>query len=277
MWIISYASNVWRYTMKANYHTHTKRCHHAIGEDEEYVLSAIEGGFNELGFSDHTPWDYHSDFVAHMRMKLERFEEYRSSILYLKEKYKGQINIKLGLEVEYFEEYMPWLKSFLKEKELDYIIFGNHYYKSDESRVYFGTACARSEYLEIYAEECVNGMKTGMYSYLCHPELFMRGYPRFDENCERISRKICEGAKAYNVPLEYNLAGLKYNLINGVEQYPHKKFWEIAKAIGNTAIIGVDAHNNKDLSDTTYWDYAQAYLNGLGIKVIDHIETKGFK
>ena len=30
--------------MKTNYHTHTARCMHATGTDEEYVLSAIKGG-----------------------------------------------------------------------------------------------------------------------------------------------------------------------------------------------------------------------------------------
>lgn len=264
--------------MKANYHTHTTRCHHAIGTDEAYVLSAIEAGYDELGFSDHTPWKYDSDFVAHMRMKLNLFQDYKQSILALKEKYKDQISIKLGLEVEYFPQYLPWLKQFLKQEELDYIIFGNHYYQTDEKKVYFGTACARPEYLEIYAEECCKGMETGLYSYLCHPELFMRNYPHFDENCERISWRICKKAKECNLPLEYNLAGLQYNLINGVEQYPHHAFWEIAKAVGNTAIIGVDAHNNVDLANPLYWDHAVQYLDEeLQIQRIDHIETKGFQ
>ena len=44
--------------MKANYHTHTARCGHAEGTDEEYVLAAIERGFDEMGFSDHVPWPY---------------------------------------------------------------------------------------------------------------------------------------------------------------------------------------------------------------------------
>ena len=39
--------------LKYHYHTHTKRCGHAQGEDEEYVLSAIKHGFKFLGFSDH--------------------------------------------------------------------------------------------------------------------------------------------------------------------------------------------------------------------------------
>lgn len=262
--------------MKANYHTHTRRCHHAVGEDEDYVRSAIKGGFDEVGFSDHTPWNYKTDFVAHMRMRLKDFDNYYQSISFLREKYKDQISIKIGLECEYFEEYMPWLQSFVKEKNIDYIIFGNHYYKTDEAKVYFGTACARAEYLEIYAEECINGMKTGLYSYLCHPELFMRGYSHFDKHCERISRRICETAKAYHIPLEYNLNGLMYNQINGVELYPHHKFWEIAAEIGNQAIIGVDAHNNKDLEKQEYWNYAHAFLEDCGIEILDHIEMKAF-
>ena len=38
---------------KNNYHTHTTRCYHASGKDEEYVKAAIKAGIKELGFSDH--------------------------------------------------------------------------------------------------------------------------------------------------------------------------------------------------------------------------------
>ena len=41
---------------------------HAVGDDEDYVRSAIKGGFQELGFSDHGPWKYHTDFVSDIRM-----------------------------------------------------------------------------------------------------------------------------------------------------------------------------------------------------------------
>ena len=37
---------------KTNYHMHTKRCMHASGSDEDYVLAAIEGGYEEIGFSE---------------------------------------------------------------------------------------------------------------------------------------------------------------------------------------------------------------------------------
>ena len=70
---------------KNNYHTHTTRCYHASGEDEEYVKAAIKAGIKELGFSDHTPWHYDSSFKATMRMPESQLDDYLESIRYLKE------------------------------------------------------------------------------------------------------------------------------------------------------------------------------------------------
>lgn len=42
--------------MIANYHTHTPRCNHAVGSEEEYVQQALKAGIKILGFSDHTPY-----------------------------------------------------------------------------------------------------------------------------------------------------------------------------------------------------------------------------
>ena len=124
--------------MRTNYHTHTTRCLHATGSDEEFVLSAIKGGYQELGFSDHTPWKYHTDYVSDIRMTPEELPEYVESLRSLQKKYKDQISIKIGLECEYFPEYIPWLKGVIKEYQLDYIIFGNHHFHTDEKFPYFG-------------------------------------------------------------------------------------------------------------------------------------------
>ncbi|MBR3717558.1 MAG: histidinol phosphatase, partial [Bacteroidaceae bacterium] len=67
--------------MKANYHTHTSRCHHAEGTDEDYIKSAILGGFDILGFSDHAPWPYTTGFVSETRMLLSELPDYVNHIL----------------------------------------------------------------------------------------------------------------------------------------------------------------------------------------------------
>ena len=79
--------------MRTNYHTHTTRCLHATGSDEEFVLSAIKGGYQELGFSDHTPWKYHTDYVSDIRMTPEELPEYVESL-----RSKRNIKIKSALK-----------------------------------------------------------------------------------------------------------------------------------------------------------------------------------
>ena len=158
--------------MKTNYHTHTTRCHHATGSDEEFVLSAIKGGYQELGFSDHTPWKYHTDYISDIRMLPEELAEYVESIRSLQEKYKNQISIKIGLECEYFPEYIHWLKGVIKEYKLDYIIFGNHHFHTDEKFPYFGRNTDSVDMLELYEESAIEGMESGLFAYLAHPDFW---------------------------------------------------------------------------------------------------------
>ncbi len=72
--------------MKSNYHIHTKLCKHAYGEDEEYVISAIKGGYSRLGFADHTLWLYSDRYNSNMRMEVNQLSIWRNrtSSLYIK-------------------------------------------------------------------------------------------------------------------------------------------------------------------------------------------------
>ena len=100
-----------------NYHTHTRRCQHAIDSEEDYILSAIQSGYTELGFSDHTPWIYDSSFHPTMRMEAYEIDDYVSTLLKLKEKYKNPISIYLGLECAYFEKYTVYFPGIRKDMQ----------------------------------------------------------------------------------------------------------------------------------------------------------------
>ncbi|MGI6151363.1 MAG: histidinol-phosphatase [Christensenellales bacterium] len=252
--------------MKTNYHTHTTRCLHAKGTGEEYVLAAIAEGFDELGFADHGPWKYDSDYVASMRMPLDAFEDYKSSVLKLKEKYADQISIKLGLEYEYFPGYTDWLRGFLDRECLDYIIFGNHHAISDEVNPYFGYHAD----LDLYLDSMLAGMDSDLYAYVAHPDLIMRPYGKFDSAIERVFTRICRRAKENGRILEYNLLGLRrWGDEARKKSYPNDYFWEIAAAEGCTAIIGTDAHAPEHLKDGVYRKTAEDFLNSLGIEVVE--------
>lgn len=255
---------------QSNFHTHTWRCNHAIGSDEEYVLEALENGYDILGFSDHSCWKYPSNFKPRIRMKLDEFPHYKSSVLNLKKKYKDDIDIRLGMEAEYFPEMMDWLLEFCIEEEIEYLIFGNHYYLSDQTNIYFGYT--EPEYIKTYFDMCIEGMKTGMYAYLAHPELVMRNqYIGWNDTVEEGFHRICKVAKELDMPLEYNVLGMMFNKRTKEESYPHPRFWEIASQYKNKAIIGMDAHQRHDLKQS-YYKEAAHNLSKYNVEIIDDIK-----
>lgn len=256
--------------MKYNYHTHTYRCFHAHGEDEEYVKAAIEAGFDEIGFSDHTAWNY-KNFVSHMRMHESELKGYCDSIKNLREKYKDKISIKLGLECEYFPQYMPWLKNEIEKNEIDYIILGHHFLGDEQADIYCGALTTVKE-IYSYCDEVMKAMETGLFSYVAHPDIFMRGYEEFDSHCEEISKNIISKAIETGTPLEFNLLGYKHGISDGKPGYPHPKFWEIASQMKPKAVVGIDAHKPDAYKEDEHFALGYEKLKEYGLEPIERIK-----
>lgn len=246
--------------VQTNFHTHTRRCMHAWDADEDMVREAIAQGFKVLGFSDHGPWKYDSDHVASMRMPLDGFQDYKESVRRLQEVYKGQIEILLGLESEYFPRYMDWFREFVKRESLDFVILGQHFHGSDEHGVYFGNA--GRDMFDVYIDDCIEGLKTGLFAYLAHPDLPLRGMV-WDEGMRPGFERLCEYCANNNIPLEYNVLGMH----NGAG-YPDAHFWQIAGQFHCLAIIGMDAHCMQDLKREWY-EQARGNLEKLGMTIVD--------
>ena len=105
------------------------------------------------------------------------------------------------------------------------------------------------------------GLNTGMFSCFAHPDLF---YFTGEETAYRSRmRRLCREAKACGVPLEYNLlgAGLGRN-------YPTPAFWEEAAAVGNSVIIGWDAHSPAWLERSDLEAQGISFLDSLSILII---------
>lgn len=238
-----------------NYHTHTSRCGHASGLDEEYVLKAIELGIKRLGFSDHI---YFPDFYQpRVRMDESQFQGYLDSIHYLQNKYKNQIEIKVGLEAEYFPKFKDFYVDLLKSKKIDYLILGQHYGQfGDEFKIYKGNALR-------YANDLKEAISLGIFTYIAHPDHFLLGMDKWNEECEKAARIIFEACERSGTPIEINSLGLRSR-----RPYPSKEFFKLSKEYNLKYVIGMDAHspdhfNQKDL------DNVFDFLNELDIEIID--------
>ena len=218
--------------MLTNYHTHTTRCGHAEGTEEEYILTALRCGFKVLGFSDHTPWAYATPgFVSRIRMLPSQLDDYVLTLRGLREKYADKLHIRIGLEAEYFPAYLGWLREETERLDIEYLILGCHYDTTDEQD-------ARAS--------------------------------RFGADAEKACRDICAAAARLDIPLEYNMAGLTLqDRPDGSLGYTRDEFWRIAAEYPVKAIVGCDAHAPSELDVVPAIEEKKAFLHSLGIPVLD--------
>ena len=97
-----------------NLHSHTTYCDGDL-PPEALIKAALKKGCRSLGFSEHS----YIDFDTYYSMDLDRTSEYVHEVNSLKEKYKGEIEIFLGLERDYLTESAP--------DGLDFVIGTVHY------------------------------------------------------------------------------------------------------------------------------------------------------
>lgn len=112
--------------MLQNLHTHTK---YFDGADtpEEMIITAMEKGFDSIGFSEHTFMTY-SPYCENMT---DRTLEYKKEVFELKEKYKDKIKVFCGLEVDMYSA--PDMTGY------DYLIGSVHYVKRGDEYLHYDT------------------------------------------------------------------------------------------------------------------------------------------
>lgn len=256
--------------MFENYHTHTARCHHAIGTDEEYVLCAIEGGLETLGFSDHTPFIFPDGYVSRIRMLPETVAEYASSILALKEKYADRIQIRLGLEVEYFPTLIDGLLELIEPLGIEYMILAQHWCDTEVGNVHNFRPTDNPKQLERYCNQIIEGIQTGLFSYVAHPDII--SYTADDGNYEYHMTRLCQAAKTANIPVELNFQGIREN-----RQYPNDRFWKIAGEVGVPVVLGCDAHAPADAADRKSEERALAIAEQFRLNLLDRIPIHSYR
>ena len=226
--------------MTVNLHTHTPRCRHASGTEEEYIQAALDSGLQTLGFSDHTPYWFPGDYYSHMRMYPHQLEDYIQTILNLKEKYKDKLDIRLGLEVEYYPDCFPELLRHLQDTPVEYMLLGQHWVGNEMNEPYCGAPTEDETVLRRYCDQVIAALDTGLFTYVAHPDLIHYvGDPKIYTTH---IRRLCRAAKSCDTPLEINLLGLRVR-----RHYPNPILWQIAAEEGCQVVIGSDAHEPKDV------------------------------
>ena len=252
--------------IKTNFHTHTKRCGHAEGLDEEYVKAAIKAGIRVLGFSDHAPYRIPLD---RERMRIEMYPDYKRSIRELKEKYKDKIEIHLGMEVECMPD--EWEDLSRYREEMEYCILGQHFLKLNSDHTSYDFT--EPEELFAYTERIAYAAEHGLCDYIAHPDVCLWSYPRNDDAVRKMAEDIAEISLRYDLPLELNCgSGVKVGKMiyeDGLRYaYPNHEVFRIFAEKRCKIIIGIDAHSPQDLLSDRYLDRALETVKDLELNFV---------
>lgn len=253
--------------MTANYHTHTPRCNHAVGSEREYVQKAVEAGLTTLGFSDHTPYLFPGVYYSTFRMRPEELRGYVAVLKGLREEYRDQIQLHIGLEAEYYPPYFPQTLEFLREAGIEYLILGQHFTGNEPNGHYSGRETEDKQILESYCRQVIAAMDTGCFTYIAHPDLL-----HFTGSKERYRQwmgTLVREAKDHALPLELNLLGIRDK-----RNYPNPLFLELVAREGLPMVLGIDAHQPEHLTNTRQQKDAQVLLDSFGIPVLPAVALK---
>ncbi len=253
--------------MIANFHTHTHRCNHAIGREEDYVKEALKAGMKTLGWADHTPYTFTGGYYSHFRMRPIQLPGYVQTIQELREKYAGQIEMPIGLEAEYYPKHFENLIAFLRDFPIDYMILGQHFLDNEYGAPYSGHWTAEKDVVRQYCRQSMEAMNTGLFTYFAHPDLI--NYTDDRKFYQEMVRELCVEAKRCGMPLELNLLGIREG-----RWYPTSWFWEVAAEEGCDVILGCDAHTPEGLNDPAAERKALDMVKELGLNLLETVELR---
>ena len=247
--------------MLVNLHTHTSRCGHAEGADEEYVRCAVDRGLQQLGFSDHAPYLFPGGYVSPVRMLPEELPNYVQSICLLREKYAKDIQLHLGVEAEYFPSFFRDTVQMLRDGGIEYMLLGQHCLGDGIGQHHFGTPTAEEAILRHYCDQVIEAMQTGLFTYLAHPDFIK--FVGEDSIFNKHMRRLCREAKACDIPLEINMLGLRQG-----RNYPSDRFFRLVAEEGCPVVIGADAHKPEQVCLPDNEQQAMEIVNRFGLELI---------
>ncbi len=260
-----------------NFHTHSEFCD-GSGHPEKYVLSAVKKGFKSLGFSSHSPTPISE---LDWTLKNENVNDYFNTINELKEKYKNDIEIYLGLEFDYFEK-KEFQEFYFKNKPfLDYNICAVHFFYDKRNYIFYIIDGKIESYIDALKKMFNENIKDFISKYysliknmiiefkpdiVAHIDLIKKNNKNntfFNENEEWYKKELfstLDILSKSNSILEINTGGLARGSIN--DFYPSERFFNECYKRNIPIILNSDCHHPEKID--AFFNEAKISLKKAG-------------
>lgn len=229
--------------IRADVHMHSTFSHDSEATPEQMVQGAVKKGLKMICFTDH----FDKDDMEWGEESIFDPEEYFKVMLPLQEKYKGKIDIRIGVELGLQPYLAEYYRDFVARYPFDFVIGSVHSIKSMDpaaGRLFDGRS--DEEVYRLTFEEMLEDIRRfGDFDVLGHLDYVVRyganreakySYAGYADIIDEILRELVQKGKG----MELNMAGLKYGL-----PFPHphpdvlKRFRELG---GEIVTVGADGH-----------------------------------
>ncbi len=237
----------------ADLHNHTLYSH---GKDSVEAMwkSAQDKGISLFGFTEHSPRPNNYTYTNEYREKLTKFfPKYVAEVLSLKQLYPEQI--LLGIEMDWMEKEVDFIKKALGSYDFDYVIGSVHFLKT------WGYDDDPMDWKKLNQDNChihyANYFKTvgkmassGLFNIAAHLDLIKIFSIEYfgpwikTAKAQNIVGDTLTKIKEAHMSLEVSSAGLRKVC---KEIYPCPEIMQMAKELKLPISFGSDAHNVNDV------------------------------
>lgn len=240
---------------KIDYHMHSIL---SDGQDsyEDMIRTAISKGMDEIGFSDHVCLK-----PVNWAIRMEDIPVMTTQILDLKLKYEDQIQLRYGIEVDYFPGYEDQLRDLIESIPVDYVIGSVHFigdWNFDTDRSLYGK-WSNDKLYEMYFELVQQAAQSGLFDIIGHIDIIkkFRVYPESSQ--DTLFEDTIKIVKANNLVVELNTGGMDRPC---AEFTPGSKLLEMCYNHHVPVTLASDAHRADQIA--RYYESATSLLSHIG-------------
>lgn len=231
-----------------DYHTHNERCGHAVGTIEQYIIHAIQEGFQEIGISDHFPLFHIPEErkLPQITMEKHQLHGYVEEVLKLQAAYKEQIHVKLGIEADYVPGWEEYLERELAQYPFDYVLGSVHFIgewdHSDSRQVNQWQGRDIEQTYRDYYALIEQAAQSKLFDSLAHLDVIKRYNFLPDTDMTEIIFKALQAIKDADVCVEVNTSG---EFMPVKEIFPSNEILQSCRQLEIPLTVGSDSHDPK--------------------------------
>lgn len=231
-------------------HLHTPLCKHAEGWPEAYAEVAEARGLKGIIVTCHCPLPH--GISSSVRMDPSSFPHYLDAVQAAQEQMRGRVDIRLGLESDFFPGLEPWLEDLHQKADFDYILGSVHPQIPEYKATYFNGNWPT--FHRTYFQHLAAAAESRLYDCLAHPDLVKNlGSEHYD--LDRLWPDILHALDRIaetGMAMELNTSGLNKTV---PEMNPSPQILAAMRERDIPVVVGADAHHPLRVADR----YPSAY------------------